>query len=125
MIYLIDFGLAKEFRNHKGDHIQYRTGKNFVGTARYASLNMHLGVEQSRRDDLEALGFALIYLLKGSLPWQGLKKTKQDKFNAIKQKKFFTTVELLCKDQPKEFATYLTNCRQLQFEETPNYSYLR
>lgn len=127
LIYIIDFGLSKRFRDSKtGDHIAYRSGKSLTGTARYASLNTHLGIEQSRRDDLESLGFVLLYLLRGSLPWQGLKaRDKQQKYDAIKAKKKSTTVEALCEGCPKEFAAYLNACRQLRFEQTPDYNSLR
>lgn len=127
MIYAIDFGLAKRFRDPRtGDHIPYKDGKSLTGTARYASVNTHLGIEQSRRDDLESLGFVLMYFNKGSLPWQGLRaKTKKEKYDAIKDKKLSTTIDVLCKGYPEEFATYLDLCHKLKFDEKPDYGRLR
>lgn len=79
-------------------HIQYKDGKSLTGTARYASLNTHLGIEQSRRDDLECLGFVLIYFIKGGLPWQGVKaKTRTEKYEIIKDMKLKTPIEELVK----------------------------
>lgn len=126
-LYIIDFGLAKKFRDSRTkQHIPYREDKNLTGTARYASINAHLGIEQSRRDDMESLGYVLMYFTRTSLPWQGLKAaTKKQKYERISEKKMSTPVEVLCKGYPAEFAMYLNYCRGLRFDETPDYMYLR
>jgi casein kinase 1 len=127
VIYAIDFGLAKRYIDPRNNHhIPYRDGKNLTGTARYASLNTHRGIEQSRRDDIEAIGFVLMYFLRGSLPWQGLPaKTKKEKYARIKEKKETTSIEALCEGYPEELAAYLTYSRALNFTDAPNYDYLR
>lgn len=127
MIYVIDFGLAKRFRNAKtGDHIPYRDGKNLTGTARYASVNTHIGIEQSRRDDIEGIGYVLMYFLKSKLPWMGIQaKTKDEKYEKIKDKKISVTVEQLCKGHPKEFVRFFESCRNLGFEDKPDYTSYR
>jgi len=85
-----------------------------------------MGIEQSRRDDLEALGYVLLYLGKGSLPWQGLKaQSKKQKYERIGEKKMATPVEVLCKGFPSEFATYLNYTKSLRFDDKPDYAYLR
>merc|ERR1739848_788636 len=111
-VHIIDFGLAKKYRDQKTQqHIPYREGKSLTGTARYASVNMHLGIEQSRRDDLEAVGYVLMYFNRGSLPWQGLRaNSKKEKYE---------------KHFPAEFVTYLNYCRSLRFQDRPDYAYLR
>jgi len=126
-VYLIDFGLAKKYReNHTKQHIPYREDKNLTGTARYASINAHLGIEQARRDDMESLGYVLMYFNRSSLPWQGLRAaTKKQKYEKISEKKMATPIEGLCKGFPAEFAMYLNYCRGLRFEEMPDYMYLR
>jgi casein kinase 1 len=127
LVYIIDFGLAKKYRDTRtGTHIPYVENRSLTGTARYASVNTHLGIEQSRRDDLEALMYVLIYLLRAVLPWQGLvARTKQEKYERIKACKLSTSVEELCRDLPPEFAQYLNYVKSLQFEERPDYNYLR
>ncbi|KAK9322606.1 kinase-like domain-containing protein [Lipomyces orientalis] len=124
---VIDFGLAKKFRDPRTHmHIPYRENKNLTGTARYASVNTHLGVEQSRRDDLESLGYVLMYFCRGSLPWQGLKAaTKKQKYDRIMEKKMTTPAEILCRGFPAEFSLYLNYTRSLRFDDKPDYTYLR
>jgi len=97
-----------------------------TGTARYASVNTHLGLEQGRRDDLEGLTYVLLYFLRGQLPWQGLQAANQkDKYHKICLKKQNIPVRELCKGLPAEFGTLLCYCRNLKFDETPNYNYCR
>jgi len=100
IIHVIDFGLSKRYKEKSsGQHIAYRENKNLVGTARYASINAHLGIEQSRRDDLESIGFVLVYFCLGRLPWQS--KNDKAKFpNKIIEKKLITPPEILCKKLP-------------------------
>ena len=126
-LYLCDFGLAKRFRDKKtGDHIPYINNKHFTGTPSFASVYTHLGCEQSRRDDLESLAYTLIYLGTGTLPWKGLKsKGKDEKYSKILTKKMNSKSEELLKGLPNEFMSFLQNVRDLQFDQKPDYDYLR
>ncbi|CAF0936640.1 unnamed protein product [Adineta ricciae] len=126
IIHIVDFGLAKEYRTADGLHIPYREHKSLTGTARYMSINTHLGREQSRRDDLEALGYMFMYFLRGSLPWQGLKAdTLKERYQKIGDTKRFTTNEILCDGYPRQFLTYMRTVRQMEFAQEPDYDGLR
>ncbi|XP_068141632.1 casein kinase I [Drosophila tropicalis] len=127
VVHIIDFGLTKKYFDEKTNtHISYKSGGRLTGTARYASINAMRGGEQSRRDDMEALGYVFMYFLRGNLPWQGLvATTKKQKYEALTEKKSSTTLEELCKGYPEEFALYLGYCRSLGFEETPQYAHVR
>lgn len=81
---------------------------------------------QSRRDDMESLGFVLMYFLRGSLPWQGLKaNTKKQKYQRILERKQVTHPDILCKSYPNEFREYFAHCSSLGFEDKPDYRYLK
>ena len=123
---IIDFGLAKKFRDPKTHlHIPYRENENLTGTARYTSINTHLGVEQARRDDLESLAYVLMYFLHGTLPWQDVKTTtKEQKYDRIMEKKMTTPTDLLCCGFPSEFGIFLNYTRALRFDNKSDYSYL-
>lgn len=127
VVHIVDFGMAKHYRDPKTKvHIPYRERKSLSGTARYMSINTHLGREQSRRDDLESLGHVFLYFLRGSLPWQGLKAaTNRQKYERIGEKKQTTPISELCEGFPEEFAIYMNYVRKLGFEETPDYEFLR
>lgn len=124
-VFLADYGLAKRYRNSMGKHIKYRDDKCLTGTARYASVNTHYGSEQSRRDDLESLGYVFLYFMKGKLPWQNLKSSGKNKYEAIAEKKASTPIHVLCQSVPVEFQMFLQYTRGLKFDEQPDYSYLR
>lgn len=126
-LFIMDFGLAKKYRNPcSQEHIPLRDNKQLTGTARYASINTHVGIEQSRRDDLETIGYVLMYFGRGSLPWQGLKgATKEDRYKRIYEKKEAVSPEVLGKHLPPEFAIYLKYCRNPGFEDRPNYAFPR
>ncbi|CAG9313415.1 unnamed protein product [Blepharisma stoltei] len=127
LVYIIDFGLSKKYRDNKTkQHIQYRDNRTLTGTARYASINSHMGIEQSRRDDLEGIIYVYLYFLKGSLPWQGLKgANKQDKYLKIMNMKANTSLDHLFRGCPSELIPLMSYIKGLRFEETPNYDRIK
>jgi serine/threonine protein kinase len=126
-VYCIDFGLSTRYLKRNSDnHIPMTNNHKFCGTARYSGINSHLGNSQSRRDDLESIGYLLIYLYRGSLPWQNIKhKDKYERYRLIGEKKINTTEEELCDKLPKEFLIYLKYVRNLEYDEKPHYSALK
>lgn len=127
MVHIVDFGLAKRYREPKShDHIPYCENMKLGGTARYSSIHTHMGIERSRRDDMESLGYVLIRFLLGSLPWQNLEaETKKEIYDLILEKKKTTSLKDLCRGLPREFITYLEHTRALKFDEKPDYDKLR
>ena len=126
IIHVIDFGLSRRFKDKvTGQHIPYKENRHMIGTVRYASINSLLGIEQSRRDDIEALGYVITYFFYGSLPWQSNKdKGKAEQFKIL-EKKLITPPEILCKKMPKQFMIFFNYVRKLKFEDRPDYSYMR
>ena len=117
-IYLIDFEIAKKYIKN-GMHIPYVDGKDIKGNRDYISLNTHCGIEISRRDDIECLGYNLIYFMKGKLPWTHIRDSQE-----IKQKKMDISLNELCKGLPEEFKELIKYSKELKFTEEPNYCYL-
>ncbi|TPX57233.1 hypothetical protein SpCBS45565_g08250 [Spizellomyces sp. 'palustris'] len=122
-VYLVDFGMVKQYRDPRtGVHIPFREKKSLSGTARYMSIHTHLGREQGRRDDMEALGHVFFYLLNGHLPWQGLKATSnRQKYERIGEVKQAVRIDDLGRPNPEEFCFYLEYARSMAFDEEPNY----
>lgn len=126
-VFLIDFGLAQLFRNPATrSHIVRINGSSTIGTIRYSSINCHLGLTPSRRDDLESLVYVIVYLVKGSLPWQGITvqpgQIHQDEVLRVKQA---TTVKTLCEGLPQLFVEFVEQIQCLGFRDKPDYNFLR
>jgi casein kinase 1 len=126
-VFVIDFGLSTRFEDIRTlEHAPLREGRKLAGTARYASINAMRGIEQSRRDDLESLGYVWIYLLKRHLPWQGLDGgSMQEKLDKILAVKLEVPPEVLCDGLPVEFAQYILMVRNLEYAEEPKYAEYR
>lgn len=126
-IYIIDFGLSKKYINDiTFQHENFHQCRQFTGSFRYSSVKNHKGIEQSRRDDLESIGYMFLFFLKGKLPWQGLSgTTKKEKLKNVYEKKKETKINVLCEDAPKEFKLYIKYCKRLRYSEKPDYNYLK
>ena len=127
VIYLIDFGLSQKYRSAtSGKHVRFGFTGKLTGTVRFASANALRGGEQSRRDDIESIGYMLVYFMKKRLPWQGVTGTrKMERYLKIYKMKKNTTPEELCKGLPPEMTEYMIYAKKLEFEQEPNYNYLR
>lgn len=126
IIFLIDYGLSKKYVTEKEQHCEYNENRTLIGTARFSSINTHLGIEQSRRDDLESLGYMLIYFLFGQLPWAGLQaSTKDSKYMKIMKRKMNMNIEQLTKDQPEEFSFYFHYVKSMKYSQEPDYEFLK
>lgn len=126
LVYLIDFGLARRYIDRDNKHFRQDSGRKLTGTARYASANVHNGLTPSRRDDLESVGYVMLYLLNGKLPWQAIKTSdKVERYRLIGEQKLNRSMWECFKGSPDEFVLYLNYCRRLEFDEDPDYEYLR
>lgn len=120
-VYIIDFGLAKRFRKKRKQHIPFKENKDLTGTVNFLSCNAHKRYELSRRDDLESVGYMMIYFLKGSLPWshQPNKITFEERVKQVADIKFNISMHDLCEDCPPQIEEYMTYVKQLGFDEEP------
>lgn len=125
LLYLVDYGLARKF-SIDGSHIPYQNNCSRAGNSTYASLGNHLGIHQTRRDDIESLSYMAVSLVCGKLPWQQtVKLNSSTKWNNVYQIKSSIPLQELCQDCPKEFLSFIRYARALDFHEDPDYEYLR
>jgi len=121
-VFLIDFGLARQFRNPATYlHIPCTTNHSVVGTPPFSSINGQQGHAQSHCDDLESLAYTIIFLAHGKLPWS----TLSSDYSAVLWKKSLITVEDLCKGLPPVFSKFIIYVHSLGFKEKPDYEHLR
>ena len=127
VIYIIDFGLSKKYKSSSTNkHIRFGFTGKLTGTVRFASANALRGGEQSRRDDIESIGYMLIYFMRAKLPWQGVNAPKKmERYLKIYKMKKNIPPEELCKGLPKEMIEYMKYAKKLEFEQDPDYNYLR
>ena len=125
-LYLIDFGLSRKILDNKNNHIPFKENRGVLGTVRYISINAHKGNEQGRRDDLESLFYIILYFIKGDLPWGSVKgKTKEEKYQKVMDLKVANKPDELCKDLPTEIKLIFDYVFELEFEDRPNYNYIK
>eukprot|EP00759_Apiculatamorpha_spiralis_P057130 PhF_6_TR8459/c0_g1_i1/m.13209/K08959/CSNK1D; casein kinase 1, delta len=121
-VHLIDFGLCSRYRRSRGEHIELREDRPFVGTTRFCSLNVHLGLEASRRDDMESLGYVLVYLYLGSLPWQHIKSSTKEVMRRLVMESKVSSVDAMLPELPAPLAEFVSSSRRASFVATPEYA---
>lgn len=125
ILYLVDYGLAKKYQIFK-NHVPFQTHCPRAGNATYASVNSHMGIRQSRRDDLESAGYMIVYMYKGSLPWQSRHNSNSVmKWQKVFLKKASISLAELCHGCPEEILKFMEYSRSLKFEEKPDYAYIK
>ena len=130
LIYMIDYSHAKPFRiydyrTNKVGHITYKENLKVINETKFSSINHHMGIELCRKDDLESLGYMLIFFANGNLPWQEENLNKDEKFKKMLEKKNSIPFEVYCKELPVEFSMYMNYVVNLGFHERPDYNYLK
>jgi casein kinase I family protein HRR25 len=118
-IYIIDFGLCRKFIDNSNEHIEMKSGKTIIGTPNFVSVNVHNGIEPSRRDDLISVAYIILYLINGGLPWLGLERGRE-----MKEMKMQKQCILQWSKTPLDLMAYIEYCENLKFDETPDYEYL-
>ena len=131
LIYLSEFRFCTKFKSSKtGKHIIPGFRGTFTGTLRFSSANAQRGMQQSRRDDLESIGYVILLFFKGKLPWDlgestDLTLSEKDVYLKTYKKKKFMQTNILCKGCPNELEEYFKYVRSLKFEEDPDYQKMR
>ena len=126
IVHIVDFGTAEAFRDLESlEHTSFNRGVEFVGSPEFASVNVHQGAKVSRRDDLISLGYMLVRFVRGRLPWEDIKDYTEEGLQKIGNMKIGSANEELCEGLPSAFPMYLEYCKNLKFEEEPDYEHLR
>lgn len=132
-LFLVDFGLSRFYLEHSGKHSPMKTGKEMIGTTRYASCNVHDGVSASRRDDLESLAYTLLFLFHSTLPWMALtdapmtesEPTYRETAQFVRELKATDKIDEWCAihGSPPQLLQFLQYVKSLDFEAEPDYNF--
>jgi serine/threonine protein kinase len=123
-IHVIDFGFCKRYTDHHGEHLHQTIDKTPLGTPNYISINVHDGIEPSRRDDLESVGYMMLYMLYGKLEWSEMSESYND-YKNVNNKIKIQKIKIVEKEEiPRQIREFLLYCRNLVYDESPNYDYI-